>query len=180
MYVIPLGCSENPQWKVVKLHLLPHPHLLLPHQLPHPRQQHHLQHLHLHHLHLVRGQPLQNLNDRRNPRMNQSRSRKRRSRPLNHRLQAKYRKGKWSLSGITNFTQKLSQLMSLLIQWHMLWKFYRFAISSTQKSMKEIRLEAGVGMAQWWEYSPTTNVARDRFPDSTPYVALLLIRNTTL
>ena len=28
----------------------------------------------------------------------------------------------------------------------------------------------GAGMAQWWEHSPSTNVARVRFPDSTSYV----------
>ena len=29
---------------------------------------------------------------------------------------------------------------------------------------------AGEWLAQWWEHSPPTNVARDRFPDLTPYV----------
>ena len=28
----------------------------------------------------------------------------------------------------------------------------------------------GAGMAQWWEHSPPTNVARVRFPDSASYV----------
>ena len=28
----------------------------------------------------------------------------------------------------------------------------------------------GAGMAQWWEHSPPTNVARDRFSDPTLYV----------
>ena len=28
----------------------------------------------------------------------------------------------------------------------------------------------GAGMAQWWEHSPSTNVARVRFPDLTSYV----------
>ena len=28
----------------------------------------------------------------------------------------------------------------------------------------------GAGMAQWWEHSPSTNVARVRFPDSASYV----------
>ena len=28
----------------------------------------------------------------------------------------------------------------------------------------------GAGMAQWWEHSPSTYVARVRFPDSTSYV----------
>ena len=28
----------------------------------------------------------------------------------------------------------------------------------------------GAGMAQWWEHSPPTNVARDRFSDLTQYV----------
>ena len=28
----------------------------------------------------------------------------------------------------------------------------------------------GAGMAQWWEHSPSTNVARVRFADSTSYV----------
>ena len=30
--------------------------------------------------------------------------------------------------------------------------------------------ERGAGMAQWWEHSSSTNVARDRFSDSTQYV----------
>ena len=38
----------------------------------------------------------------------------------------------------------------------------------------------GAGMAQWWEHSPPTNVARVRFPDSASYVGWVCWFSTLL
>ena len=40
--------------------------------------------------------------------------------------------------------------------------------------------DRGAGLAQWWEHSPSTNVARDRFLDCTSYVGWVCWFSTLL
>ena len=48
-----------------------------------------------------------------------------------------------------------------------LWKTFKLAHSFQRPDQPFVK---GAGMAQWWDHSPPTNVARVRFPDSASYV----------
>ena len=52
--------------------------------------------------------------------------------------------------------QSRSLFLAIFLTW-VCWAFYSIILR-------------GAGMAQWWEHSPSTNVARVRIPDSTSYV----------
>ena len=61
--------------------------------------------------------------------------------------------------------------MSYVIGWFFIFRFRFQSTSSYLIASDGIKSGAGgAGMAQWWERSPPTNVARVRFPVSASYV----------
>ena len=53
---------------------------------------------------------------------------------------------------------------------NMNWKMAYWNLIGNKQITPSKMIKWGEGMAQWWEHSPSTNVARVRFPDSTSYV----------
>ena len=88
---------------------------------------------------------------------------------LTGELMRKIYASSWTLFTLTAEADRvLCQLVMFLTvfsHWMHKMKFSCYEESSVMRS-----LPGGAGMAQWWEHSPSTNVARVRFPDSTSYV----------
>ena len=79
----------------------------------------------------------------------------------------------WKNAKLSYFSLSASSTNSsndLAVSWNFFTAWSRKAASLNKHVIQLCNSTRGAGMAQWWEHSPPTNVARVRFPDSASYV----------